>query len=57
MAAASRGTNAAVLLELMNSARFEEKKEYLITFCHSTRARALDAAATGADAAARDEVF
>ena len=29
----------------MNSARFEEKQEYLITFCHSTRARALDAAA------------
>ena len=51
----------------MNSARFEEKQEYLITFCHSTRARALDAAAAAAAAAtaaaaaiaaaARDEVF
>ena len=46
----------------MNSARFEEKQEYLITFCHSTRA--LDAAAAAASkaaaaaiAAARDEVF
>ena len=49
----------------MNSARFEEKQEYLITFCHSTRARAQDAAAVVAAAAAtatiaaaaRDEVF
>ena len=27
--------DCTVLLELMNSARFEKKQEYLITFCHS----------------------